>query len=52
MRRLKTPGLEEATKTSGSLGVEMIGFTMSVGVLGISKEDFIDGVRQFAGAAT
>ena len=52
MRRKKTPGLDELIEMARSLGVEMIACTMSMGVMGVSKDDFIDGVEKFAGAAT
>jgi peroxiredoxin family protein len=51
MKKLRTPGLEELIDMARSLGVEMIACTMSMGVMGIPKDDFIDGVDKFTGAA-
>ncbi len=44
--------LEESIQTAKEMGVHLIACTMSMGVMGIAKENLIPEVEDFAGAAT
>jgi peroxiredoxin family protein len=51
MKKTKMANLEELIGLAKQLGVKFIVCTTSCGVLGLSKEDFIDKVDDFVGAA-
>lgn len=52
MREAKIPGIEEFIQIAKSLGVKLIACTTTFGFMGFEKDDFIDGIDSFAGAAT
>lgn len=52
MKQSKMPGIEEMIKIAKDLGVKFIACTTTFAFMGFSKEDFIDGIDSFAGAAT
>jgi peroxiredoxin family protein len=52
MKQSKIPSIEEFLKTAKDLGVKLIACTTTFGFMGFKKEDFIDSVDSFAGAAT
>jgi len=52
MKKSKMASLEDLMKLARQLKVKYIACTTSCGVLGLSKENFIDDVDEFAGAAT
>lgn len=52
MKQSKIPAVEELMKTAKDLGVKLIACTTTFGFMGFKKEDFIDEIDSFAGAAT
>ncbi len=56
MKRLMTEQrmlpLEEMLRQARELGVRLVACTTSIGLMGLSEEDFVDEVDLFAGAAT
>jgi peroxiredoxin family protein len=52
MKQSKVPSIEEFVETAKRLGVKLIACTTTFGFMGFSKDDFIDGIDSFAGAAT
>jgi len=52
MKRSKVPSIPELLCTAKGLGVKMIACTTTLGFMGFEKDDFIDGIDSFAGAAT
>lgn len=52
MKQSKVPSIEELLQTAKDLGVKLIACTTTFGFMGFRKDDFIDGVDSFAGAAT
>ncbi len=56
MRRLmgqfRMPSVDEMLALSKSLGVRLVACTITMGVMGLEKEDLIDGIDAFAGVAT
>ena len=46
------PKLEEQMAMAREMGVEFIACTTSMGMMGLGKDAFIDGVNSFAGVAT
>jgi len=52
MKRSKMASLEDLMKLAKQLNVKYIACTTSCGVLGLSKENLIDDVDEFAGAST
>ena len=52
MKETRTPEVEEMIKTAKKLGVKFVACTTSIGVMGLTKEDFREEVDSFAGAST
>ncbi|OGB90703.1 hypothetical protein A2625_07245 [candidate division WOR-1 bacterium RIFCSPHIGHO2_01_FULL_53_15] len=52
MKQSKIPSIEEFVRMSKDLGVKMIACTTTFSFMGFQKDDFIDGIDDFAGAAT
>lgn len=52
MKKSKMASLEDLMKMAKQLNVKYIACTTSLGVLGLSKENLIDEVDEFAGAST
>jgi peroxiredoxin family protein len=52
MRKSKMASLDELMKLAKELNVKYIACTTSCGVLGLSKENLIGGIEEFAGAST
>jgi len=52
MKQSKIPNIEEFIQTAKDLGVKLIACTTTFGFMGFEKNDFIDGIDSFAGAAT
>jgi peroxiredoxin family protein len=52
MKQSKIPSIEEMIKMSKELGVKFTACTTTFAFMGFEKDDFIDGVDSFAGAAT
>lgn len=52
MKQNRMPGVPELLRTAQDLGVQLIGCTTTMGLMGISKETLIDGVDQLAGVST
>ena len=51
MKQSKVPSIEEFIKMSKEMGIKMIACTTTFSFMGFKKEDFIDGIDAFAGAA-
>ena len=51
MKRKGVAGLEELVQTARDLGVRLVACEMSMDVLGVTREELVDGV-EFGGAAT
>lgn len=51
MRKAKVPKLSELLETAQDMGVRLIGCQMTMDVMGVKKEDLIDGI-EIGGAAT
>jgi peroxiredoxin family protein len=52
MKQAKVPSIPEFVEMSKEMGVKLIACTTTFGFMGFRKEDFIDGIDTFAGAAT
>jgi peroxiredoxin family protein len=52
MKRSKMPSLPELIQTAKDLGVKFTACTTTFSFMGFAKDDFIDGVDAYAGAAT
>lgn len=52
MKRFRMPSLEESIALAKEQGVRFIACTTSMAIMGLEEKDFIDGVDDFAGAAT
>jgi len=52
MKQAKVPSIEEFIKLAKSLGVKLIACTTTFNFMGFQKDDFIEGIDYFAGAAT
>lgn len=52
MKQSKVPGIPEMITLAKELGVKFTACTTSFAFMGFEKDDFIDGVDSFAGAAT
>jgi peroxiredoxin family protein len=52
MKQAKVPGIEEFVRMSKEMGIKLVACTTTFGFMGFEKEDFIDGIDSFAGAAT
>jgi len=46
------PTVEEMLALSRSLGVRIVACTITMGVMGLGRDDLIDGIDAFAGVAT
>lgn len=52
MKQANVPSIEEFVEMSKNMGIKMIACTTTFSFMGFEKEDFIDGIDSFAGAAT
>lgn len=52
MKQSRVPGIPELIRTAKDLGVTFTACTTTFSFMGFRKEDFIDGVDAYAGAAT
>ncbi|MDH7511765.1 MAG: DsrE/DsrF/DrsH-like family protein [Clostridiales bacterium] len=52
MKKSRVPSIPELVRTAKNLGVTFTACTTTFNVMGFKKEDFIDGVDAFSGAAT
>jgi peroxiredoxin family protein len=52
MKQSRVPSIPELIQTAKKLGVKFTACTTTFSFMGFSKDDFIDGVDGFAGAAT
>ena len=52
MKQSRMPSLPELIQTAKSLGVKFTACTTTFSFMGFAKDDFIDGVDAYAGAAT
>ena len=52
MKRYSMPSVKELYDTAKQLGVKMIACTITMGVMGIGKEDLVDDIDEFAGVIT
>lgn len=52
MKQSKVPGVPELIETAKELGVKLLVCTTTFGFMGFSKDDFIDGIEEYCGAAT
>lgn len=52
MGEMRMPSLAEMMKQAKALGVRFVACTTSIGLMGLTEEDFIPEVDLFAGAAT
>jgi peroxiredoxin family protein len=52
MKKSRVPGIPELIRTAKELGVTFTACTTTFNFMGFKKEDFIDGVDAFSGAAT
>jgi len=52
MKQSKVPAVPELLQTAKNLGVKLIACTTTLSFMGFAKDDFIEGVDGFAGAAT
>lgn len=52
MKRYKMPSVQEMLKMAKELNVKLIACTITMGVMGISKEDIIPEIDEFAGVVT
>lgn len=52
MKRYKMPSVKELYTMSKQLGVKVIACTITMGMMGIAKEDLVDDVDEFAGVIT
>jgi peroxiredoxin family protein len=52
MKQSKVPNVEELLKTALALGVKLVACTTTFNFMGYKKEDFIEGIDSYAGAAT
>ena len=52
MKDINFPQVEELIQTAKELGVKFIACTTSMGMMGIGKDAFIEGVDSYAGVAT
>ena len=51
MKQSKVPDIDEFLKMSKELGIKLIACTTTFSFMGFKKDDFIDGIDSFAGAA-
>jgi peroxiredoxin family protein len=52
MRDINFPSVEELMATAKEFGVKFVACTTTIGMMGLSKDDFIPDVDSFAGVAT
>ena len=52
MKDVKMPSVAEMIEMAKGLGVKFVACTTTIGVMGLSEDDFIPEVDEFAGAAT
>ena len=52
MKQSKVPSIEEFVKLAKDLGVKMTACTTTFSFMGFQKDDFIEGIDAYAGAAT
>ena len=52
MKQAKVPSIDEFIKTAKDLGIKLVACTTTFSFMGFKKEDFIEGIDSFAGAAT
>lgn len=52
MKRYSMPGVRQLYSTAKELGVRMIACTITMGVMGLGKEDLVEDVDEFAGVIT
>lgn len=52
MKQSRVPGVPELLETAKGLGVKLMACTTTLSFMDFAKEDFIEGVDGFAGAAT
>ncbi len=52
MRQSKVPDVPELVRTAQELGVKLLVCTTTFAFMGFKKEDFIDGIAEYCGAAT
>jgi peroxiredoxin family protein len=52
MKQERMPSLDELIAIASSLGVHFVACTTSMNLMGVTEDDFIPEVKEFAGAAT
>ena len=52
MKQSRVPSIEEFIQTAKSLDIKLIACTTTFGFMGFQKDDFVDGIDLYAGAAT
>jgi peroxiredoxin family protein len=52
MEQAKVPSIEEFLEMSKKMGIKLLVCTTTFGFMGHKKEDFIDGIDEYCGAAT
>ena len=52
MKQSKVPGITEFVRMAKDMGIKLVACTTTFSFMGFSKEDFIEGVDGYAGAAT
>jgi peroxiredoxin family protein len=52
MKQSKVPDVPELVQTARELGVKLLVCTTTFGFMGFQKDDFIDGIEEYCGAAT
>lgn len=52
MKRYSMPSVQQLYTTAKQLGVKMIACTITMGVMGIGREDLVDDIDEFAGVIT
>ena len=52
MKQSKVPDVPELIQTAKDLGVKLLVCTTTFGFMGFQKDDFIDGIEEYCGAAT
>ena len=52
MKQSRVPDVPELIQTARDLGVKLLVCTTTFGFMGFQKDDFIDGVEEYCGAAT
>jgi peroxiredoxin family protein len=52
MRQSRVPDIEEFIQIAKGLGIKLVACTTTFSFMGFAKDDFIDGIDSFAGAAT